>query len=275
MTTRNAAVAEWQAYLTNRNRRHRDGRFLIQGREAIAAALRHGWPVQTLVYRLGAPALPGWARELLDAGTVPAVGLVPELMVELAENYGATPELVAVAAMRAVTADEVRPPVGSGPPVIVVVERPESPLRLGGTIHTAHAFGAAAVGVSGPGADEYDPQCVRASAGSLFALPVFRVPGPAAVREFRDRRTGRGADIRIIGVVAADDPDVGTARPVDTLDFTGGTIVVVGEGDLGAAWRAECDVLVRVPAAGTLAAPCTASVVLYEISRQRRALRRG
>ncbi|WP_019928026.1 RNA methyltransferase [Nocardia sp. BMG111209] len=273
MTTRNAAVAEWQAYLTNRNRRHRDGRFLIQGRDAIAAALHHGWPVQTLVYRLGAPALPGWARDLLEGGTVPAVGLVPELMVELAENYGATPELVAVAAMRSVESAEFRPPPTPSP-VIMVVERPESPLRLGGLIHTAHAFGATAVGVCGPGADEYDPQCVRASAGSLFALPVFRMPGPSAVRALRDRQLRRGADIRIVGVTT-DDTSSGAARPVDEFDFTNGTIVVLGEADLGAAWRAECDELVRLPAAGTLAAPCTASVVLYEISRQRRALRRG
>ncbi|WP_460700322.1 hypothetical protein [Nocardia thraciensis] len=35
MTSRNAAVQEWRAYLTHRTKRHRDGGFLIQGAEPI------------------------------------------------------------------------------------------------------------------------------------------------------------------------------------------------------------------------------------------------
>lgn len=53
-----------------------------------------------MLYRLGAPDLSSWARELLDTSGVPQVGLVPELMAELGEKSSGIPELVAVAVSR-------------------------------------------------------------------------------------------------------------------------------------------------------------------------------
>ncbi|RDI42494.1 TrmH family RNA methyltransferase [Nocardia mexicana] len=285
MTSRNAAVQEWQAYLTNRARRHRDGRFLIQGAEPITQAVAHGWPLEALLYRLGGPELPPWARELIDTSAVPSVGLVPEVMAELGETPASTPELVAVARVREPALDGFAPGGPGDAPVVVVVERPGSAVRLGSLIRTAHAFGAAAVVVSGSGADPYDPQCVRTSAGALFALPVFRVPGVAAVRRLRDRQAGRGLSTLVVGVVEAPgavprprdgthpDPARGGSRPVDAHDFTNATIVVIAdETELGASWQRACDALVHIPAAGTLAAPCAAATALYEIFRQRRML---
>ncbi|MGV9677471.1 hypothetical protein ACWDSJ_19530 [Nocardia sp. NPDC003482] len=66
MTTRNATVGEWRALLTHRAARHHDGRFLVHGRAAITAAVANDWPIEALLYRLGAPEPPAWARELLD-----------------------------------------------------------------------------------------------------------------------------------------------------------------------------------------------------------------
>ncbi|MBF6329605.1 TrmH family RNA methyltransferase [Nocardia transvalensis] len=272
MTTRNAAVGAWQAYLTNRAKRHRDGRFLVHGRDAIGAAVAHDWPLETLLYRLGTPELPAWARELLQASGAPSMGLVPELMAELAEPATGTPELVAVAKTRQPRLDGFAPgtPGDRESPVVVVIERPGSALRLGSVIRTADAFGAAAVVVSGTGADHYDPQCVRASGGSLFALPVFRVPGAGPVHDFCDRQAGRDIPTWIVGIVTG--REARATRAVYEQDFTDATIVVIGDDaeDLGPAWRDGCDELVSIPVAGAVAAPCAASIALYEIFRQRR-----
>nr|WP_246461024.1 TrmH family RNA methyltransferase [Nocardia transvalensis] len=183
-----------------------------------------------------------------------------------------TTELVAVAKCRDLALDDFAPGSPGEAPVVLAVERPASALRLGGLIRTAHAFGAAAVVISGSGVDHYDPQCVRASAGALFALPVFRVPGIAALRGLRDRQAERGIPTQVVGIVDAE-AAVSGAVPVDAHALTTATIVVIGDAaDLGANWPGACDAVVRVPAAGTLPAPCTAAIALYEIFRQRGAL---
>ncbi|MGV9822831.1 TrmH family RNA methyltransferase [Nocardia xishanensis] len=274
VSTRNASVQVWQAYLNNRTKRHRDSRFLVQGVRPITQALANGWPLETLLYRLGAPDLSGWAREVLDTTDVPQVGLVPELMAELGEKASAVPELVAVAISRQAELETFEPgEPGEDPPVVVVFDRPNSPGNLGTLIRSADAFGACAVIVTGHGADQYDPQSVRASTGSLFAVPVYRAAGPAQVLEFRERQVARGIPTRIVGT------DEHGSHAVFDHDFTEATVLVIGNETSGmsAAWQDACDDLVSIPMGGTassLGAPSAAAVALYEISRQRRTFAR-
>lgn len=267
--SRNAAVQVWAAYLDNRTKRHRDRRFLVHGVRPITQALAHGWPLETLLYRLGEPELSGWAREILDTAAVPAVGLAPDVMADLGEKTGGAPELVAVAEHRSA---ELRTYEAGDPgeaPVVVVFDRPNSPGNLGTLIRSADAFGASAVVVTGHGADQYDPRCVRASTGSLFAVPVLRAAGPDEVLAFRDRQIARGIPTRVVGT------DERGARAIFDHDLRDATILVVGNETTGmsAAWLAACDDTVTVPMGGSassLGAPSAAAVALYEISRQRR-----
>ncbi|AYF74876.1 RNA methyltransferase [Nocardia yunnanensis] len=268
-STRNASVELWREYLSNRAKRVRDGRFLVPGRRAITRALECGWPLETLVYRLGAPEPPDWARQLLETSGVPGVGLVPEVMAELAEPSEPVPELVAVAMTQRPELEDFAPGTPAEPVPVVVIDRPASAIRLGALIRSAAAFGAGGVIVTGSGADHYDPQSVRASDGALFAVPVLRASGAAQVAAFRDRQRARGVDTRIVG----SDDHGGLA--LDDARFGGGTVLVLGDDSdsLTPAWRQVCDELVCVPTDGTLGSPSAAAVALYEISRQRRALR--
>lgn len=61
------------------------------------------------------------------------------------------------------------------PRLLVVLVEPSDPGNLGTIIRTADAAGADAVVVDG-GADPYNGKAVRASAGSLFHLPVIDAP---------------------------------------------------------------------------------------------------
>ncbi|GAB2551600.1 TrmH family RNA methyltransferase [Nocardia heshunensis] len=267
--TRTAAVAVWQAYLTTRAARIRDGRFLVQGMRPISRALECRWPLETLVYRLGGPEPSPWARQVLDSSGVPSVGLVPEVMAGLAEPLEAVPELVAVAVTQRPEIEEFAPGTPDDPATVVVIDRPSSAIRLGSLIRSAVAFGAGGVIVTGSGVDHYDPQSVRASDGALFSVPVLRVSGPAQVAAFRDRQRARGVRTRIVG----SDDHGGVA--LDDVDFTGGTVLVLGDESesLAPAWQQVCDELVCIPTDGTLGVPAAAAVALYEISRQRRTLR--
>ena len=69
---------------------------------------------------------------------------------------------------------------------MVLVDRPSSPGNLGTIIRTADALGAAGVLTTGHGAHLYDPRTIRASVGSLFALPVVPVPSHEALVDWLD-----------------------------------------------------------------------------------------
>ena len=104
--------------------------------------------------------------------------MAPDLLAELGEKNQDAPEVVAVVAMP--PDDLARIPVGDDF-LGVVFDRPAGPGNIGSIIRSADAFGAHGLIVSGHAADVYDPKSVRASTGSLFALPSVRVPAPRDV----------------------------------------------------------------------------------------------
>ncbi|MDF3304799.1 TrmH family RNA methyltransferase [Rhodococcus koreensis] len=266
VTTRNARFQQWQSYLANRAKRTKAGRFLIQGVRPLNLALEHDWPIESLLHRIDGPPLSDWARELLATRSVEQIGVSAELMAELGEKTDAAPELIAVAKTRAPRLKDLRL---QSVPLIVVFDRPTSPGNLGTLVRSANAFGADAVVVVGHGADPFDPRSVRASTGSLFAMPVVTVSSVDEILAFRDARRASGTDLHIVGT------DETGSVTIDAHDFGGGTVLVIGNETRGmsAAWRGACDTVVNIPiggAASSLGAPSAGAVALYEIARQRR-----
>jgi 23S rRNA (uridine2479-2'-O)-methyltransferase len=249
--TRNAAFQQWQALLANRTKRQRAGEFLVQGVRPITLAVRHGWPVRAF---LCAPRLSRWAGETVDA--VPAAErhvLAPELLAELSDKDAA--ELVAVVALPPDRLERIPRDL------VVVFDRPSTPGNIGTLVRSADAFGASGVVVTGHAADPYDPRAVRASTGSLFAVPVVRVPSHREVLAW-------AAGARVVGT-----DESGSVELADA-DLTGPTVLLVGNetAGLSAAWREAADVLVRIPMAGaasSLNAAAAGSIALYEAARQR------
>jgi TrmH family RNA methyltransferase len=265
VSSRNARFQQWQALLGNRNKRQRAGEFLVQGVRPISLAARFGWRFRALIYDPQRP-LSQWAQALLrDAGAM-QVPMAPELLAELGEKDEGVPELVAVVEM---PADDLgRVEAGDGF-LGVVLDRLASPGNIGSIIRSADALGARGVIVTGHAADIYDPRCVRASTGSLFALPVVRVPGQREVAAWVTAQRARGCPV----VLAAADERGG--RDLFDFDLTQPVLLVIGnEGTgLSAAWREASDEVVRIPMAGaasSLNAAAAAAALLYEAARQRR-----
>ena len=266
ITTRNARFQQWQSLLDNRTKRTRAGQFLVQGVRPITLAVQHDWPIRTLIHPIGRD-LSQWATGLLaqlDELRVERIAMAPELLAELT-GKDESAELVAVATQAPDTLDRI----AARPDFLgVVFDRPTSPGNVGTVIRSADAFGAAGVIVAGHAADPYDPKAVRASTGSLFALPVVRVPAPGMVIDWLADVRAAGVPVRVVGT------DETGRYDVADHDLTGPTLLVVGNETSGmsAAWREACDVVVRIPiggAASSLNAASAASVVLYEVARQR------
>ena len=261
VTSRNAAFQQWQALLSNRVKRQRAREFVIQGVRPITLAVERGWPLHDLIYDMSRP-LSRWAAGMLAASAARQVAMAPELLTELGEKDGGVPEMVAVAAI---------PPddfsrIPRAPDLLAVTfDRPASPGNIGTVIRSADAFGAHGLIVTGHAADPYDPKSVRASTGSLFAVPVVRAASPADV--IRWARTRPAA---IIGTDEKGEADIAD------IELTGPAVIVIGNEATGlsGAWRQACDVIARIPisgAASSLNAAGAATVVLYEAARQRRA----
>ncbi|WP_127506811.1 TrmH family RNA methyltransferase [Actinoplanes solisilvae] len=255
VTTRNASFQQWQALLTNRTKRHRAREFLVHGVRPISLAVDHGWEIRDLIYP-DRQSLSSWAREMLERSGARPVAMAPELVAELAGKESA--ELIAVVGL------PEQPPLPSpdDPHLLVVIfDRPTTPGNIGTLIRSADAFGAAAVVVTGHAADPYDPKSVRASTGSIFALPVIHADAPEDVLPLFP-------GVQLVGT------DEHGAVDVADHDLTGPTALLIGNetSGLSAAWKSAADVLVRIPitgAASSLNAATAATVVLYEANRQR------
>ena len=265
VTSRGARFQEWAALLGNRSKRQRRGEFIVQGVRPITLALRHGWPVRELLYNADT-ALSRWARETQEAAPRAAsVAVSADLMAELGGKDEGVPELLAVVAL---PADELsRIPAGPGL-LAVVFDRPASPGNIGTLIRSADAFGASGVIVTGHAADVYDPRSVRASTGSLFALPVVRAPSHRPVLDWAAALRAAGTAVAVVGA------DENGGRDAADVDLTGPTLLLIGNEATGltAGWRDACDELARIPMRGTassLNAATAASVLLYESARQR------
>jgi tRNA G18 (ribose-2'-O)-methylase SpoU len=265
VSTRNARFQQWQALLTNRNKRQRLRAFVVHGVRPVTVALEQGWTVEAVLVD-GDRRLSRWAEDVLAAAGGEHFVLTRELMVELGEKGDDAPELVVVLSIPDDDLDRVPVPHDF---LGVVFDRPTSPGNLGSVIRSADAFGAHGVVVAGHAADPYDSAAVRASTGSLFAVPTVRVPSPATVIGWVDAHRASGVPVQVVGTDEGGDADV------SEIDLTAPTLLLVGNETTGlsAAWREAVDRMARIPMAGSassLNAANAASVVLYEAVRQRR-----
>jgi 23S rRNA (uridine2479-2'-O)-methyltransferase len=270
ITSRNARFQQWQSLLTNRNKRQRAGEFLVQGVRPITVAVQRGWPVRALIHSTERP-LSRWAEDLVRDVRAERVAMSPQLLAELGEKNETAPEVVAVLEMPPDDLSRIR----TGSDFLgVLFDRPSGPGNIGTVIRSADAFGADGLIVTGHAADVYDPKSVRASTGSLFALPAVRVPSQREVVQWLEERRSHGEPIAVVGT----DED-GEADLFD-FDLTGPVLLLVGNetSGLSTAWRGLCDHTVRIPMTGSassLNAAGAATAVLYEVTRQRIARRRG
>jgi len=273
ITARNARFQQWESLLGNRGKRHRAGEFLVQGVRPISLALEYRWPVHALIFDRDRP-LSRWAADTLRAAKAPQYAMSAELIAELGEKDSTSPELLAVVGMAPDSPERLSPRSSAGGEFLgLVFDRPTSPGNLGSIIRSADAFGAHGIFVSGHAADPYDPKAVRASTGSLFALPTIRVPGQAQVQAWIAEQHAAGVPIQLVGTDEQGEADV------SEFDLTGPTLLAIGNetSGLSQGWREACDAFVRIPiggAASSLNAANAASVILYEAARQRRAAKR-
>ncbi|HET7031354.1 MAG TPA: RNA methyltransferase [Candidatus Limnocylindrales bacterium] len=147
-------------------------------------------------------------------------------------------------------------------PLVVVVEGVEKPGNLGAILRSADGAGVDAVVVADPRTDVFNPSAIRASLGTIFALPVVSASSADALTWLRDR------GIRPVAAI------VEASVPYVAADLRGPLAIVLGSeaGGLSEAWRVPDVVAISIPMAGiadSLNVSVAAAVVLFEAVRQR------
>ncbi len=147
--------------------------------------------------------------------------------------------------------------------LIVVLAGLQDPGNPGAILRSAEAFGATGV-VSLPGTvSAWNPKAVRASAGSVFRVPLIAAGERDCLEHLHE------AGVRILAATARD-----AAAPGDRLEMTDPVAVIIGNEGNGVAdgLAAKADARITIPCPGpveSLNAAVAASVLLYEASRQR------
>ncbi|MFZ2174645.1 MAG: RNA methyltransferase [Rhodococcus sp. (in: high G+C Gram-positive bacteria)] len=238
--------------------RRKVGRFLVEGENSVAEAFGTR-TVHDLFYTADAARRYGELIDLAESKGV-RVSLVTDKAVRGLSDTVTPPGLVAVCDLLDVALSEaVRP----GTRLLVVPVAVSEPGNAGTVIRVADAVGADAVILAGDSVDPHNGKCVRASAGSLFHLPVVRERNTEAVLDAIG-----GAGIQVLataadGEVDLDEADELLARPTAWLFGNEAH-------GLDPAVAARADHRVRIPIRGraeSLNLATAASICLYTSAR--------
>ncbi|HMH39415.1 MAG TPA: RNA methyltransferase [Streptosporangiaceae bacterium] len=190
--------------LNKRAFRQRERAFLAEGPQAVAEAFHCGAQVTDLFVTVPARTRHHDLVAAIAAAGIPVHVLSGEVMDELAQTV--TPQgLLAVCGFVDVPLAEV---ARAAPALVALLANVRDPGNAGTVLRTADAAGAHAVVFADASVDPYNGKCVRASAGSLFHLPVV-----AGTRLEEAVVTLREAGLRIVAADgragrSLDDPEV-------------------------------------------------------------------
>jgi TrmH family RNA methyltransferase len=236
----------------------------IEGPNLVAEALRSGIKLDTVFVAQG-------SEGLLDSlplapeteiFLLPGKLLFPALSTETPQAIAALIEQPAWA-----WADMLGAQTGRAP-LVVILAGLQDPGNLGTILRSSEAFGATGI-VSLPGTvNEWNSKAVRASAGSVFRVPVVSATANGCFAQLRKA----GFNIWTTAL--------NHAEPADRVDLALPSAILIGNEGNGvpAEMAAKADGALMIPCPGpveSLNASVAASVLLYEASRQRSALVHG
>lgn len=239
--------------LHQRKGRTESGLFLAEGHKLIIDALTAGWS-PTMILTLD-PAVSAPLGRL--AAKVRALGgdviVTNQAVMEKVARRDNPQTVIGVFEQRVRSLCDL--PAGT----IVALEEPRDPGNVGTIIRTADGAGAKGVVLIGASADPFGMEAVRATMGSIFHVPVARVPLDAFAAFAQAYGT-------VIGTHLAGPLDIRDHVPAEPQ------ILLMGTEQAGLSDDAAslCNMLVRIPMAGaadSLNLAVATAVALYELRR--------
>lgn len=266
LSARNPRVSTLRRLCGRRSAREEIGRFVIDGPRLVQDALEAGVELVELFVPAGSTTDPAIVELIaaVRARDLSVAALAPDLFGSIAPTNSPQPALAVARTPSPVALEEI----AAFDAVLVLVDIAD-PGNVGTLVRVAEAAGVGAVVACGTAVEWWNPKVVRASAGSLFRLPVAAVPDPF---EVLDLLAGRG----VTTVATVVDGSV----PYTDLDYRTPSAFVLGSEAHGlpVAVAEACAARVQIPMAGaveSLNVAMAGAVCAFELARQRREARLG
>lgn len=241
--------------------RKREQRFLAEGPNLIEAAIRRGLVIEVFATESAAQR----HGELLASAPAPVHQITDRAAKALSDTV--TPAgLVAVCAL---IEPDLHALLADAPQLVVVAVGIGEPGNAGTLIRIADATGAGLVVLTGNSVDPYNGKCLRASAGSIFNVPVVVAADTDAVVTALGEAGLQVLATALDGDLCLDDADPVLAAPTAWL------FGPEAQG-LPAATADAANHRVRIPMAGgaeSLNVAAAAAICLYQSARAQRSAR--
>lgn len=236
-----------------------NGECAIEGFRVIEEAVRSGLRLKTVFFSQSAENRA--ARLLPQLHAQVETLLLPDKLFNSAVPSQTPQGVAALVQVKTFTLDSILDSPAAGP--LLVVAGVQDPGNLGTILRSAEAFGARGVLLGDGTANAYNSKTVRASAGSVFRLPVAKCELKTLPTQLRAH------GFRLLAASS----HKGTA--LAEANLAGNAAIFVGNEGAGIEKRmlAEMDELITIPHSErveSLNAGIAASIVLYEAARQKR-----
>jgi len=257
----NAFVKELRQAFAHAERTE-DGSCAIEGLRIVEEAIRSGLRFRAVFFKESAQNLA--ERLLPQIGAQVDTLLLPDKLFDGIVPSENPQGVAALMRLKEFSFADVLERLQVGP--VIVLAGLQDPGNLGTILRSAEAFGSAGVVLGEGTVSPFNSKVIRASAGSIFRLPVILTKAAGGLEEISAKL--RAQSVRLI----ATSSHKGT--PLDQTDLRGPVAVFVGsEGSgLPRAVLGQADELVAIPhmpQVESLNAGVAGSIVLYEAARQR------
>ena len=239
-----------------------EGDCAIEGLRIVEEAIRSGLRFRAILFRESAQNLA--ERLMPQIGSHVETLLLPDRVFDGAVQTESPQGVAALVKLREFSIDDVLERIQVGP--IVVVVGLQDPGNLGTLLRSAEAFGSAGVVLGEGTVSPINSKVIRASAGSVFRLPIVVEKKAGALDELTAKL--RKENVRLI----ATSSHKGTA--IHQANLEGPCAVFIGSEGSGLPRNVmgQVDELIAIPhtpQVESLNAGVAGSIVLYEAARQR------
>lgn len=249
----------------NRNKRYKYNQFIVEGVRSLNEAVKNNWKIISFIYDKNN--LSDWAKRMIETVKTEVNYTLPAQLLRELSGKEDTSELLAIIEMRE---DRLEHVTLSPNPFIVLFDRPSNKGNLGTMIRSCDALGADMLIITGHAVDLYEPDVIVSAMGSFFNLPVIRIVNNGDLYKFVESLRIKYPDFKIIGTTAHKE------KPVYQEDLKNPVMLMMGNETIGLnkAFKEYCDVLCTIPMAedsyaSSFNVSCAASILMYEIVRQR------
>jgi len=236
-----------------------DGDCAVEGLRIVEEAIRSGLRFRAVFFRESEQ---GLAERLLPqiGGHVETL-LLPNKIFDSAVPSETPQGVAALVHLKEFSLDKIMERLQVGP--LVVMARLQDPGNLGTILRSAEAFGGAGVILGEGTVSPFNAKVVRASAGSIFRVPVIRGKLDAVSSQLRAQ------EIRLVATSSHKGTPLAEAR------LTGPLAMFIGNEGSGLPRDVmtrmdEVVIIPHAPQVESLNAGVAASILLYEAARQRK-----